>query len=113
MATTRPDSYAQRLISKTHSTLSDGICAKKGTLDWCSANSIDQPQWQDYSDPRGVRTAWSSGVVVQGREYRATLWRDYRFLDHSREEAAEIAYKALVGVPSSSAPYARGYGSSR
>ncbi|KAF2876382.1 hypothetical protein BDV95DRAFT_471840, partial [Massariosphaeria phaeospora] len=64
---------------------------------FCVENSIEQPQFQDYSDPRGIRTAWSSGVIVQGREYRAHLWRDYRFLEQSREEAAELAYRAITG----------------
>ncbi|KAF2730589.1 hypothetical protein EJ04DRAFT_515169 [Polyplosphaeria fusca] len=82
--TTRPDSYTQRLRN------------------WCTQNSIEQPQWQDYSDPRGIRTAWSSSVIVSGREYRATLWRDYRYLDQSREEAAEVAYRAITGGSSSS-----------
>lgn len=79
---------------------------------YCSANQIAQPQFQDYSDPRGIRTAWSSGVIVQGREYRATLWRDYRYLDQSREEAAEVAWRTLTGIATSSAPqynYGRGY----
>lgn len=61
-----------------------------------------------------MRTAWSSSVIVQGREYRAHLWRDYRFLEQSREEAAEIAWKTLNGIPLSSASqysYGRGYSS--
>ncbi|USP75309.1 hypothetical protein yc1106_02583 [Curvularia clavata] len=71
--------------------------------DYCATNQIAQPQFQDYSDPRaladtlpsGIRTAWSSSVFVHGREYRAALWRDYRYLEQSREEAAEVAWKAL------------------
>lgn len=79
---------------------------------YCSANQIAQPQFQDYSDSRGIRTAWSSGVIVQGREYRANLWRDYRYLDQSREEAAEIAWKTLTGASAASAQqysHGRGY----
>ncbi|KAF2683312.1 hypothetical protein K458DRAFT_340276 [Lentithecium fluviatile CBS 122367] len=79
---------------------------------YCSTNQIAQPQFQDYSDPRGIRTAWSSGVIVQGREYRAHLWRDYRYLDQSREEAAEIAYKTLTGASAAGTQqysYGRGY----
>jgi len=64
---------------------------------YCATHQIAQPQFQDYSDPRGIRTAWSSSVFVHGREYRASLWRDYRYLEQSREEAAEVAWKALTG----------------
>ncbi|KAF2707186.1 hypothetical protein K504DRAFT_470403 [Pleomassaria siparia CBS 279.74] len=102
MAANRSETYVQRLQN------------------YCASNAIEQPQWQDYSDPRGIRTAWSSAVFVQGREYRAQLWRDYRYLDQSREEAAEVAYRALVGAPTTtvqpaaSYTYSRsGYGSSR
>ena len=64
----------------------------------------------------GIRTAWSSSVIVQGREYRASLWRDYRYLEQSREEAAEMAWKALTGAAATTAPqytYGRGYTSAR
>jgi hypothetical protein len=66
----------------------------------------------------GVRTAWSSSVFVHGREYRAHLWRDYRYLEQSREEAAEVAWKAISGAgasPTSQAQYAyaRGYTTAR
>ncbi|KAF2267493.1 hypothetical protein CC78DRAFT_80506 [Lojkania enalia] len=110
MATTQPNTWTQRLRN------------------WCTANQVEQPQWQDYSDPRGrfsyrprasvpnmrhrsgIRTAWSSSVFVQGQEYRATLWRDYRYLEQSREEAAEVAYKSLTGTGQapSQYPYAHG-----
>jgi hypothetical protein len=66
---------------------------------YCATNQFAQPQFQDYSDPRGIRTAWSSSVFVCGREYRAHLWRDYRFLEQSREEAAEVAWKAINSSP--------------
>jgi len=46
---------------------------------------------------------------------RAQLWRDYRFLDESREDAAEAAYKAIVGASTSTTqqspsqyPYSQG-----
>ncbi|KAF2133987.1 hypothetical protein P153DRAFT_281224 [Dothidotthia symphoricarpi CBS 119687] len=66
-----------------------------------------------------IRTAWSSSVFVHGREYRAHLWRDYRFLEQSREEAAEVAWKAITGAPVTNATtpgqqaYNRGYATSR
>ena len=43
--------------------------------------------------------------MVQGREFRADLWRDYRYLERCREEAAEAAYKALVGYGGSPSTY--------
>ncbi|PSN64882.1 hypothetical protein BS50DRAFT_635724 [Corynespora cassiicola Philippines] len=78
MATSRSETYVQKLQS------------------YCASNRLEPPQFQDFSDPRGIRTAWSSSVFVQGREFRAHLWRDYRYLEQSREEAAEIAYKAIA-----------------
>lgn len=97
---TRPESYIQKLQH------------------YCASNQIAQPQFQDYSDPRGIRTAWSSSVFVRGQEYRAHLWRDYRYLEQSREEAAEVAWKALNGIPASNgggqyAYNSRGYGTGR
>ncbi|KAI8935829.1 hypothetical protein NX059_007346 [Plenodomus lindquistii] len=76
---------------------------------YCATNQIAQPQFQDYSDPRGIRTAWSSSVFVHGREYRAHLWRDYRYLEQSREEAAEVAWKALNAAPAPSPTSQPGY----
>ncbi|XP_014552277.1 hypothetical protein COCVIDRAFT_41525 [Bipolaris victoriae FI3] len=90
---------------------------KKDVADYCATNQIAQPQFQDYSDPRGIRTAWSSSVFVHGREYRAALWRDYRYLEQSREEAAEVAWKALQSAAATTnanqTQYNRPFGSSR
>ncbi|EOA90568.1 hypothetical protein ACJQWK_09792 [Exserohilum turcicum] len=84
---------------------------------YCATNQIAQPQFQDYSDPRGIRTAWSSSVFVHGREYRAALWRDYRYLEQSREEAAEVAWKAIHSTPTTNGAnqgqYNRSYATSR
>ncbi|OAL49193.1 hypothetical protein IQ07DRAFT_72749 [Pyrenochaeta sp. DS3sAY3a] len=85
---------------------------------YCATHQIAQPQFQDYSDPRGIRTAWSSSVFVHGREYRAHLWRDYRYLEQSREEAAEVAWKTLTAVPAAATTqaqynYGRAYTTSR
>ncbi|KNG49011.1 cellulose binding protein [Stemphylium lycopersici] len=76
---------------------------------YCATNQIAQPQFQDYSDPRGIRTAWLSGVFINGREYRAALWRDYRFLEQSREEAAEVAWKAISSGAATNAAAQGGY----
>ncbi|KAF5850323.1 hypothetical protein GGP41_002609 [Bipolaris sorokiniana] len=80
---------------------------------YCATNQIAQPQFQDYSDPR----AWSSSVFVHGREYRAALWRDYRYLEQSREEAAEVAWKALQSAAATTnanqTQYNRSFGASR
>ena len=65
----------------------------------------------------GIRTAWSSSVFVHGREYRAALWRDYRYLEQSREEAAEVAWKALQSAAATTnanqTQYNRSFGTSR
>ncbi|ORY00968.1 hypothetical protein BCR34DRAFT_494239 [Clohesyomyces aquaticus] len=76
--------------------------------DFCTENSIEQPQWQDFSDPRGKRTAWCSSVWVQGREFRAMLWRDVRYIDQCREEAAKLALDAL-NTSTAYYPYGRPY----
>jgi hypothetical protein len=110
------DPHLQRIISAQHHLVkpynhpssAQPVLDKKKTMSskgsesyiqklqhYCATNQFAQPQFQDYSDPRGIRTAWSSSVLVCGREYRAHLWRDYRFLEQSREEAAEVAWKAI------------------
>ncbi|UPX18115.1 uncharacterized protein EKO05_0008431 [Ascochyta rabiei] len=101
----------QTLTDQSHSVMtSNGSESYVQKLQhYCATNQIAQPQFQDYSDPRGVRTAWSSSVFVHGREYRAHLWRDYRYLEQSREEAAEVAWKAISGAsgsPTSQPQYA-------
>lgn len=80
---------------------------------YCATQQIAQPQFQDYSDPRGIRTAWSSSVFVHGREYRAHLWRDYRYLEQSREEAAEVAWKSLTGAAAANAATQAQYNNNR
>ncbi|KAH8726312.1 hypothetical protein GQ44DRAFT_739109 [Phaeosphaeriaceae sp. PMI808] len=105
---TVPESYVQKLQRTTLK-----------VIDYCATQQIAQPQFQDYSDPRGIRTAWSSSVFVHGREYRAHLWRDYRYLEQSREEAAEVAWKSLTGSSTTNGTtqgqfhYGRGYTTSR
>ncbi|KAG9196481.1 hypothetical protein G6011_01602 [Alternaria panax] len=91
-----PESYVQKL-QRAHTTTHAN--PQLNVPDYCATNQIAQPQFQDYSDPRGIRTAWSSSVFINGREYRAHLWRDYRYLEQSREEAAEVAWKALSSAP--------------
>ncbi|KAI4618427.1 hypothetical protein J4E80_005025 [Alternaria sp. BMP 0032] len=110
-----PESYVQKL-QRAQTTVP--VRAQLNFPDYCATNQIAQPQFQDYSDPRGIRTAWSSSVFVHGREYRAHLWRDYRYLEQSREEAAEVAWKALNSAPPPTSTvvqpqYTRAYTASR
>ncbi|KAF2749965.1 hypothetical protein M011DRAFT_475285 [Sporormia fimetaria CBS 119925] len=92
MADQTPDSWSQKLMH------------------YCRMNDIEF-RWQDYSDPRGIRTAWTSSVFVRGEEYRCKLYREYEFIGQCREEAAELAYKELVAQQQSPNGY-RGRGMS-
>ncbi|KAF2203818.1 hypothetical protein GQ43DRAFT_469616 [Delitschia confertaspora ATCC 74209] len=70
--------------------------------DHCTTARLEQPTWQDVSDRRGGRTAWSSIAVVQGRAYSARFWYDGAYVEQAREDAAEIAYLAICGNQPSS-----------
>ncbi|KAL5371430.1 hypothetical protein PMIN06_012876 [Paraphaeosphaeria minitans] len=63
----------------------------------CSVRNIGDPTWQDVSDRRGGRTAWSSIVLIQGTQYSARFWYAGERLDQAREDAAEIALRNLTG----------------
>ncbi|OCL09261.1 hypothetical protein AOQ84DRAFT_375957 [Glonium stellatum] len=67
--------------------------------DHCLNFRLEQPRWQDVSDRRGGRTAWSSIVVIQGRQIAARYWYDGRYVEQAREDAAEVALQMLGAAP--------------
>ncbi|KAF2797342.1 hypothetical protein K505DRAFT_358539 [Melanomma pulvis-pyrius CBS 109.77] len=66
--------------------------------DHCAVQRLGNPAWQDVSDRRGGRTAWSSVVIVNGNQYLARYWYDGDFLESARKDAAEVALNALTGT---------------
>lgn len=67
--------------------------------DYCQVNRIQPPTWTIMSDRRGGRTAWSSTVTVEGQQMPARFWYDGQNVNNAREDAAEVAYKLLMGIP--------------
>ncbi|KAF2704278.1 hypothetical protein K504DRAFT_390681, partial [Pleomassaria siparia CBS 279.74] len=63
----------------------------------CTVRRLGDPSWQDVSDRRGGRTAWSSIVAVNGNHYSARFWYDGNYVEQAREDAAEIALRQLTG----------------
>ncbi|KAL5372622.1 hypothetical protein DPSP01_013374 [Paraphaeosphaeria sporulosa] len=63
----------------------------------CSVRKLGDPTWQDVSDRRGGRTAWSSIVLIQGAQYSARFWYSGERLEQAREDAAEMALRNLTG----------------
>jgi hypothetical protein len=70
----------------------------------CQSISIEAPVFQDFSDRRGGRTAWSSTVTVYGRDVPSRFWYDGKNINNAREDAAECAVKWLTGSDSGSSP---------
>ncbi|KAJ4989952.1 hypothetical protein SVAN01_04599 [Stagonosporopsis vannaccii] len=68
--------------------------------------------FQDISDRRGGRTAWSSIALIQGVQYQARFWYDGTRMEQAREDAAEIALRQLTGYtnPTTEPPPAGQYG---
>lgn len=71
-------------------------------IDYCSRRGLGQPCWQDFSDVRGGRTAWSSRVAVQGHQINAVFCYDLLHAPQAREDAAEEALIKFGVIPSRS-----------
>ncbi|QPC69654.1 hypothetical protein HYE68_000406 [Fusarium pseudograminearum] len=77
--------------------------------DVCQINSITRPVFQDFSDRRGGRTAWSSTVTVHGQKVPARFWYDGKNINNAREDAAECAVKWLTGSETGSPTRCHGH----
>ncbi|KAF2684396.1 hypothetical protein K458DRAFT_417981 [Lentithecium fluviatile CBS 122367] len=69
----------------------------------CAARGFSEPAWQDISDRRGGRTAWSCIVNVQGQHHPARFWYDGAFMQQAREDAAEMALRNITGYANTNA----------
>ncbi|PVH90986.1 hypothetical protein DM02DRAFT_664451 [Periconia macrospinosa] len=63
----------------------------------CLVRGLGLPTWQDVSDRRGGRTAWSSIINIQGTHYAARYWYDGAYVEQAREDAAEMALRKITG----------------
>lgn len=59
---------------------------------------------KDEATQTGRRTAWSSAVVVGGITYQARYFYHGDFIDNAREDAAEVALRALSAQQSAPVP---------
>ncbi|KAF1913278.1 hypothetical protein BDU57DRAFT_456893, partial [Ampelomyces quisqualis] len=64
----------------------------------CTARNIPEPVFQDVSDRRGGRTAWSCITTINGVHYPARFWYDGDYLAQAKEDSAEIALRNLTGT---------------
>ncbi|KAF2656080.1 hypothetical protein K491DRAFT_692281 [Lophiostoma macrostomum CBS 122681] len=86
----------------------------KRLRDHCAVRRLGEPTWQDVSDRRGGRTAWSSIVAINGTHYSARFFYDGSKQEAAREDAAEMALRALTNTiegtqePPPASYYARG-----
>ncbi|KAH7072396.1 hypothetical protein FB567DRAFT_417019, partial [Paraphoma chrysanthemicola] len=63
----------------------------------CQARGLAEPTYQDVSDRRGGRTAWSTVTTVNGVHYPARFWYDGDYVAQAKEDSAEIALRTLTG----------------
>ncbi|KAJ8113175.1 hypothetical protein OPT61_g4628 [Boeremia exigua] len=91
---------------------SDKLACWPGLHEHCQVKKLGEIMYQDISDRRGGRTAWSTIAVVNGMHYQARFWYDGTRMDQAREDAAEIALRQLTGYidPKSQPPPASQYG---
>lgn len=52
---------------------------------------------------RGGRTAWSCTVNVQGQHLQARFWYDGQYVNHAREDAAQVALQKFGQLPAAAA----------
>ncbi|KAG9202003.1 hypothetical protein G6514_005199 [Epicoccum nigrum] len=78
----------------------------------CQVKNLGEVMYQDVSDRRGGRTAWSTIAVVNGMHYPARFWYDGARIEQAKEDAAEIALRQLTGCtdPKEQPPPAAQYG---
>ncbi|KAG9717236.1 hypothetical protein KCU73_g15418, partial [Aureobasidium melanogenum] len=79
--------------------------------DECRSRGLRAPNFQECSDRRGGRTAWSSVVEVNGCKHQARYWYDGDWVNNAREDAAEVALQRMGVVPVPRGPHARLLGS--
>lgn len=66
---------------------------------YCASVGIPKPVYQDASDIRGCRTAWTSTVRVAGRLINSRYWFDGCYVNNAREDASEFALQMLGVLP--------------
>jgi len=61
----------------------------------CRGCGFQTPHYQDFSDRRGGRTAWSSSVAFGPHVIKSRFMYDGANINNAREDAAEVAYNSL------------------
>ncbi|KAF1838262.1 hypothetical protein BDW02DRAFT_489492 [Decorospora gaudefroyi] len=70
--------------------------------DHCLVRGLQEPTYQDVSDRRGGRTAWSTMVSVNGTSFQARFWYDGTYINQAKEDAAEVALRTITGYTNTS-----------
>jgi len=63
--------------------------------DHCRNAQLQPPVFNLVSDRRGGRTAWSSTVTIQGKNFSARYFYDGQYINNAKEDAAEVALMVL------------------
>ncbi|KAF2999861.1 hypothetical protein E8E13_007861 [Curvularia kusanoi] len=61
----------------------------------CQEKHLGEIMYQDVSDRRGGRTAWSTIAIVNGMHYPAQFFYDGTRMAQAKEDAAEQALRVL------------------
>jgi hypothetical protein len=76
------------------------LCAKwqDCLAGFCKQLGISEPSYQEFSDPRGGRTAWTVVVTIlipPKLSARARFYYDVAYINNAKEDAAELAMQHL------------------
>lgn len=66
--------------------------------DHCTVRGLPDPTFQELSDRRGGRTAWSVVCIVGQTSFPARFWYDAQYAGQAKEDAAEIALRTYTGT---------------
>ncbi|KAH7120992.1 hypothetical protein B0J11DRAFT_53961 [Dendryphion nanum] len=66
--------------------------------DHCSVRNLGEPTFQEISDRRGGRTAWSVICYAGQTQVAARFWYDGQYAEQAKEDAAEVALRTLTGT---------------
>lgn len=66
--------------------------------DHCSVRGLGEPTFQELSDRRGGRTAWSVVCYVGQTPFPARFWYDAQYAEQAKDDASELALRTFTGT---------------
>ncbi|PUU83623.1 hypothetical protein B9Z19DRAFT_822952 [Tuber borchii] len=90
--------------SATYNYITPPMCTKwqDRLIAYCKEHHLSEPLFQDFSDRRGGRTAWTTMVTIGSRVPEPLrIWAKFSYevtyVNNAREDAAECALQHLQG----------------